>query len=490
MPRKLLVVELNELPWAVVDHFCARRPDSFFARFVRRCDQYTTVASDDIQLDPWITWATWHRGVNDRKHGLLHLGQDTAAADAAYPPVWRILHAHGLSVGVFGSLHSSAMPPDYRDYAFYLPDFFAAEQSAHPDRLESFQRFNLAMTRMSARNVQRALPLRSTLGFVRDAPLLGVRPATARRVAGQLASELFRPEAKARRRSIQPLIMADIFDRLVARQQPDFATFYSNNVAAAMHRFWAATFPQDYPDFPLTEDWKSRYAGEIDHAMAQFSHFLRTLVRTAHRLGDYTVVVAGSMGQAAIPTQRTDHFLSISDLDRFMTQMDVPTGAWNARSAMVPCVSVTVDEPYRQVFRENLQDLTVSGAPMVHDRRPTHPVSWDEAEGGYFHVFIQFDGFDGEDTASIGERRFRLGELGLGLVAHEDGVNCTAQHIPEGALLVFDPTRRAAEQVHDRRELWTVDFLPSVLEHFGVPIPGYAQGRPRLRLETGAALHA
>ncbi|MFN0096911.1 MAG: hypothetical protein ACKVVT_19300, partial [Dehalococcoidia bacterium] len=227
MPRKIILVELNEVPFTVYDRFVVQAPASAVAKVFARSRHYVTVAAEAHQLDPWITWPTFHRGVNDERHGIYHLGQNLEQADRDYPPVWRILHDAGRSVGVFGSLHSSHTPEDIDRYAFYLPDVFAEHTAVHPRSLAAFQEFNLAMTRASARNVDRHIPAREAAAFLRDLPRLGVRPATLRAIAGQLAGEARHRERKTRRRAIQTLLMADVFLKLLRGTRPEFATFYS-----------------------------------------------------------------------------------------------------------------------------------------------------------------------------------------------------------------------------------------------------------------------
>ena len=48
--HKLIVVELNEVPFKVVDDFRARHPDSALAEFLGSSDQYVTLTEDEIQL--------------------------------------------------------------------------------------------------------------------------------------------------------------------------------------------------------------------------------------------------------------------------------------------------------------------------------------------------------------------------------------------------------------------------------------------------------
>src|SRR5262249_44070452 len=125
MDRKLILFELNEVPHRVVDQFCRWRPKSWLARALPRMKKFQTYAEDVAPLDPWITWPTLHRGVNDEKHGILNFGQDLREVNRQYPPVWELLAARGVKVGVCGSLHSYPMPEDLNSYAFYIPDTFA-----------------------------------------------------------------------------------------------------------------------------------------------------------------------------------------------------------------------------------------------------------------------------------------------------------------------------------------------------------------------------
>ena len=88
------------------------------------------------------------------------------------------------------------------------------------------------------------------------------------------------------------------------------------------------------------------------------------LVRFANRRPEYVVVVASSMGQGAIENEPTFEFVTIQHLPRFMHRLGVPDGAWTARSAMVPCLSVVVDEAYREPFRRSLEpSLRLSRKP-------------------------------------------------------------------------------------------------------------------------------
>jgi hypothetical protein len=476
--RKILLIELNEVPYCVIDAYCRDRPQSALASLLSRCAQYQTVTEDKFALDPWISWPTLHRGVNDESHRILHLGQADEETDRRFPPIWRILKERGLDVGVFGSLHSSCVPADAREYDFYLPDYFDSKIFAHPRSLVAFQELNLTMTRQSARNVARKLPVTAFAKFLATAPISGLTLSTVGDSAAHLVRETFDRSLRVRRRAYQPLVMADLFLEQLKRTQPDFATFYTNHVAAAMHRYWGAAFPEDY-DRPLDKEWISKYSGEIKFAMDKFDDILERLVEFVDVHPQYTMLIASSMGQAAIPAQKSFEFLTITDLDRFMAALGIPAGGWEPRPAMVPVQCVVVREQYRDQALAAVQSLVVGDVRIRQDKRPIAPLSYDE-RGDFIQLFVQFDSYQGPDSVLVRGKSVPLAQAGLGKMAHEDGVNCTAQHVPAGSALIYGdgvPIRGAGE----RDTISTLDVVPSILKFFGFDRPTYMRGTPSMR---------
>ena len=243
MRRAIVLFELNEVPWEILDDYVAARPGSELARVLDRSHSFTSMAADRGHLSPWTTWPTLHRGVNDERHMIASFGQDRSEADRRFPPVWTLLHDAGVSAGVCAPLHSYPVPDDLGSYAFYLPDPFASEPVAHPPDLVEFQRFNLAMSRESARNVDTHIPRKDALAVVRHSRRLGIRPATYAALARQLLAERRRPAMSNRRRTYQSVLLFDIFARQLRRSRPRFSTFFTNHVASAMHRYWRPTAP-------------------------------------------------------------------------------------------------------------------------------------------------------------------------------------------------------------------------------------------------------
>lgn len=469
---KAILLEANEIPFRVVDDYVEQHPGSHLAALMADSKQFDTVCEDQVELDPWISWPTLHRGVIDEQHRILHLGQSLESADRQYPPIWRLLSAAGVTVGVMGSLHSSHVPEDAANYAFYVPDFFANQSFAHPAEVTAFQQFNLLMTRMSARNVATDLPpIRSAADFLRFYATHGISRSTLTTTFKELWNERRDPHLKCRRRSIQPLLSLDIFLDLMRRTAPQFATLYTNHVAAAMHRYWAAAYPDDPDGSDMPADWRDRYRHEIHYAMDCLDIMIGRLMTYADKNG-YLLIMASSMGQAAHKSEVTDGFTTVVDLNRFMATMGLSTSEWTEQHAMVPCVSVTVDPARVDDFERRLSSITCQGHAMSLRRREEPPLSYDRSGDDTFHLFVYFERYSGPQTALLAGSPISFEQLGWGFHEHQDNIDCTGRHTPHGLLVVHDSAVPAVRG-QGRSRISTLDIAPAILDHFGAAVPGY-----------------
>src|SRR5664279_2999463 len=282
--------------------FVAAEPHSALARILSTSRCFTSLTADHGHLSPWTTWPTLHRGVNDEQHMIANFGQNRSVADEQFPPVWELLHRAGVPVGICGTLHTYPVPADVQTYSFYLPDTFASEPTAFPAELETFQAFNLTMAKASSRNVDTAIPRGAALTLLRSAHRLGIRPGTFGALAQQLVAERRKPWLTTRRRSFQSLLAFDVFDTQLRRHRPAFSSFFSNHVASAMHRYWAAGHPADYDQLNLGEEWLAKYRGEVPWAMRRADDMIARLADFVQHNQGSELWIASSMGQG--PTFR------------------------------------------------------------------------------------------------------------------------------------------------------------------------------------------
>lgn len=504
----VVLIELNEVPNEVLDAY-SKAHSPFMRKFLAECDRYTTISPDRIQLDPWISWPTFHRGVNDATHRILRLGQDTSQIDQRFPPIWSVLRDGGVEVGVYGSLLSST-ERDQAGYSFFVPDVFAPHDRVSPPSLQRFQSFNLNMTRASARNVDDGVSSgggRAMAGLALSGRLsLG----TMGRIARQLVSERLDKRKVSRRRNTQTELHADVFVSLLKEARPKFATFYTNNVAAAMHRFWSASMPSaKLNDTRLSSEWKNAYEGEIFAALYSVERLVKRLTRGD--AGLVRIVIASSLGQEEIPAENYERFLTIRDIRAFICRiLEDQTAASRIEEipTMVPDFSIRFTDPREaEQVVEKMRAFTVDGTKAVetlermhateivgpeprleHVRHLyeskdgfKHAITFQCSDANILHLSFQIDDYAGAAEAQIGNEHIGFDELGIGFMSHDEGVNCTAQHSAEGSLAVW-PANIPEQPQQRPSPISTLDFAPSLLARLDVAKPDYMSGLPTIGL--------
>lgn len=463
MDRKIILFELNEVPFRIVDEFRRWHPESALARRLPECFQYETYCENIGHLSPWGTWPTLHRGVANDKHFIADFGQDLSEQDEQYPTLWSILARHGVKTGVFGSLHTYPLPKDLNGYSFFVPDTFAAGSECFPNSMDVFQSFNLQMARESARNVSTKLPWQHVLQFLRQAPELGLRFRTFLDIGRQLVDERAKSVRKNRRRTYQAVLSFDIFMKQLEQTKPGFATFFTNHVASAQHRYWAAAFPGDYETFGFDGKWVSNFSREIAFAMTRFDSFFGRLTAFCDANKEYQLWVATSMGQHATIAKPLETQLYLVDPAKFTAQLGLSASEWTLRPAMLPQWNVVVAPHRVEDFRTALQSLTIYGSPL-HFR---------VMDGGFFSVDFGHENMHEQPQwASLQGRSVSFEELGLRSVEIEDRSNASAYHIPEGTLIIYDPRNRR-RRTAARTQVGVTELAPTLLKNFNVPRPGH-----------------
>jgi hypothetical protein len=250
-----------------------------------------------------------------------------------------------------------------------------------------------------------------------------------------------------------------------------FSTFFTNHVASAMHRYWAAGHPQDYDQLNLGEDWMDKYREEVPWAMAQADAMIGRLAAFVEANPAYELWIASSMGQGPTFAQPLETQLYLDDLPTFMRVVGaVPQDNWSERPAMRPQRNVCVATEYADEFESALRRVTVADAPLGFRR----------AENGFFSMeWGHANLHDRSDAVRI-DGRSRLPEsIGLRAVEIEERSDTTAYHVPEGILAIYDPQARVLEPT-GRPEVSVLEVAPTILAALGVSAPNYMVEPTRL----------
>ena len=454
--QPLIIYELNEVPWRVIDWYVRLRPSSALARLLSRAKTFTTVTTDEGELHPWTTWPTFHRGVNNTRHQIRFINQNLSEA-THFPPIWQTLSQAGKRVGVFGSLQS--YPPPAKDtYEFYVPDTFAPGCETLPVKYTPFQRFNLRQTQQDG---AQASPLQfdgSISNDVLKMMQVGLRLETCKNLAIHIAKERINPLHRSRRAVLQALVAFDIFRHALNEKKPDFCTFFSNHVAGVMHRYWKYTFPEDFKAV-LKTDAERFHAGSIAFAMdiadAQLD-YLTSYVDAANGV----LVVASSMGQEAIDRGAYFGEWRITDVQRFLKAI-----GWHSPAsdllAMQPDFNFSFDSNEdAERFLQLTQGLIDTAGKSI----------WMRAQRMGATVNLGLS--PSKDAMKAGEaflarpgrppRKLAIAEMGIQFLKRDPG---TGYHQPRGTLLLYG---NGLKHEDTRLEIDSTAVRPEILRLMGV----------------------
>jgi len=459
---KVILFELNEVPYKVIQHFCKLYPESNLASVLSKGRKYETYAEDQGHLSPWITWPTVHRGVTNEKHYISDFGQDLSEQEKQYPAIWNLLAKNGVKVGLFGSLHTYPLPVTNPNFSFYVPDTFAAGSECFPKKLETFQKFNLAMARDSSRVVSNKIPGKEVIDFLMKLPDLGLKFKTATDIATQLVDERINKWKVVRRRTSQSIIGFDIFYKQLESQKPDFATFFTNHVASSQHRYWAAAFPEDYESLKLGREWVETYNGEIIYTMKKADEMIGRLVKFIDKNPEYSLWILSSMGQQAVEAKEIYTDLFVTNGKKFMDNFDLGSSSYELKPSMVPQFNVQIHVDKRREFEEKLATLRIND----------QSINFRQKAEGFYSLDIGIPNLDeSKIKIELMGQQIPLEHSGMENVKIQDRCGATAYHIPQGSFIIYAPARRL--NGNDVTRISTIDIAPTILRNFNVAIPDY-----------------
>lgn len=468
--RSVILYELNEVPWRVVDLYTAERRSSTLASVIASGLSLTTENHDPVPLQPWRTWPTFHASMYTGDHNSFDLGQDPSTFRGI--PLWDVVEAAGLPVGLFGPLQSWPSRA-FEHGGFFVPDTFSRTPDTFPEELGRFQRFNTTMTRENTFSPE-ADPARfEMLSTGLDLLRRGITPSSVLMLGSQLVKERRDGRYRARRSIMQAVPGFDLYWRLHLRTAPRLSIFFTNHVAGMMHRYWGDWVT----DYAQVEDYAPDpvFSGFVPTAMDVVDRHLRRIKKYVDDHPGTVLVVAASMGQGPIPYRHLDETFVLDAPERLLDVLRL--GKADVGLAMYPRVSLGFED--EEAARDSVAPLqSVEG-------RGCGPVFRDFTVNGCTVSFeINFDhvGAGAEEQLTVapagggpGTTTPRL--LGIALRPRTGGGN-TAYHVPEGMLLAYGT---GIDPGGDRAPVDILDVAPSLLANVLEIEPAPTmQGKPSL----------
>jgi hypothetical protein len=461
--RKVLLVELNEITWRLLDPLLKGGELPAISRLIERGVRGTTIAPEvPPDLDPWISWTTVYTGRAPSEHGVKFLEQPPETVQG--PRIWDIAADAGKSVGIFGSIMSWPPRRDIRGY--WVPGTFSPDTKTYPDELEPIQQLNLTYTRAHtplAANERRP----GKLALLQKLLGLGLRFSTLSAIASYFARRSLGQAREWEKVSLQPRINLDFFTRLWKHHQPDFATFHTNHVAHYQHRYWRAADPEPFLDKPSAEERK-KYGSAIRFGYQSADELLAELDRLIDN--DTVLIVASALGQQPYVKEEFRggrSVIRLKDIGQTLELLGVQ-GECTPYSVMAPQWNV-------RFHSAAAQQRAIRGLEMAYYRSPESPLLSHAVAGDTICLNVCQKlprPIDGESDCVFPEtgRRIKFRDL----CAEKDPTPKQGYHEQAGVLMMAGPGIAAGVELG---ECSTLDLAPTMLHLLGLPVPHYMSGR-------------
>jgi hypothetical protein len=289
MPRKLLLLEFNELCPSLLHKWMAAGRLPNFRRFHDQSQVYLTFAdAEPPALEPWIQWYSIHTGLSFAQHRVFRL---TEGSRADHYDLWTVLQKAGLRTANCSSMNCSRSTAAG---CFFLPDHWS-DARAFPDELDRFHRFITVQVREhTSREV--GLRLRDALAFITFLAGHGLRVETMAQALWQLCHEaVAKQDVRWKRVTILDMLQFDLFAHYFAKLKPHFSTFFLNSTAHLQHAYWRHMDPGAFQARPDPQE-AAAYQNAIFHGYRKMDLLLRRFFELEDREG-VTLALATGLSQ-------------------------------------------------------------------------------------------------------------------------------------------------------------------------------------------------
>jgi len=306
-PKRLILLELNEINFDLVERYLSESPGRFqgFEKLLACKGVHTTSEEAYEELEPWIQWVSVHTGKSYNEHKLFRLGD---VVGSKVPQFFEQLEMAGVSIGGISPMNAENR---LKKASYFIPDPWT--QTPTDDSWWSRQ-LGTAIAQAVNDNSQSRITKKSALSI-----LLGlIRFSQFKHYPLYLKLAYQSIGASWRKALLLDLFLHDLHTSLFNAKQPQFSTLFLNAGAHIQHHYFHnSPFVSTEAKFK-NPDWY------ISPKLDPFSEMLDVydcIIEEYLAADGYELIVATGLSQ--LPYDRVKYYYRLKDHFDFLTKIGI-----------------------------------------------------------------------------------------------------------------------------------------------------------------------
>ncbi|EAU75555.1 hypothetical protein [Synechococcus sp. RS9916] len=447
---KTIILEINEVPEKVLHQFIVENKSSNLSKyFVANKIYKKSIINDDVcekDLYPSQVWATVHTGKPYDEHGCYWYS-DPLKDETILEKVIK----SGKSVAAIGVLHSSKIQKEALDrpsIKLFIPDAFGDINKVYPRTYTEFVKLNNEITSASGRRVRLQKLVFQSLKFAINTikkPISNGITIKSLYLTMKTIAKIIKYSEVELIRTLQYVYQSAILVNTIREERPDVSILFSNHIAANMHRYWAATWPEEFDKPMYTKKWLSKKSRIIDYSLWLLDDLIGDIFSMSKK--DTIIILCTGMGQKANKTANINRMYDgkIQKMELFMSRIREYIELREGRE--IPLKQKNNMEPQYGISCRTCEEAEIA-AQLIREfcaeERIKHKIDINKCE-----LVITIDFYKEEYT--IKQMRKLYGNLGFEFFNVTD--HHTGKHSKKGILWTIDPERILSDTNHKKEEI-------------------------------------
>jgi hypothetical protein len=281
--RRLILLELNEINFDLVNQYLLKYPDRFIGLEKLMAGARIHTSSEDSyeELEPWIQWVSVHTCKTYSEHEIFRLGD---IVGSGVPQIFEQLEQAGYKVGAISAMNAENR---LKNPAYFIPDPWTQTPS---DSSWWSQSLGKAVSQAVNDNAQARITVESALYIVLGL-LRFAQPKHYRKYLSLVVASRRRPWLKA---LVLDLMLHDVHWSMFNAKQPNFSTLFLNAGAHIQHHYFFNAEPLRVASKNKNPVW---YVSEDEDPLADVLSLYDMIVGEYFGRADTEVVLATGLAQ-------------------------------------------------------------------------------------------------------------------------------------------------------------------------------------------------